>query len=331
MNGIKTAIGTKEDISTAVAIIKGGGVVAFPTETVYGLGANAFSEEAVKEIFKAKGRPSDNPLIVHIPSVNWLNLVAKNVPDIALKLFKKFSPGALALVLEKSDNIPEIVTAGLPTVAVRIPKHDIALKLIEECGVPISAPSANISGLVSPTKASHVFADFNGKIPLILDGGDSEVGIESTVLDLTKNPPIILRPGAITADMLLKVLPKVLTHKGEVLIAQSPGMKYKHYSPKCEAVSATLFSVALNEYKKALNNGKSPVIIWCNPQGAEGAEVINLGGNAGECMHNLFAVLREAEVKYNYIILQYFEESEREFTALNNRIIKAVNGVVLRA
>jgi len=227
----------KTALVKAAEIIKGGGTVAFPTETVYGLGADALNAEAVKKIFEAKGRPSDNPLIVHIADEKQLLSVVKVLPALAAYLIDRFMPGPLTLVLEKAESIPDEVTAGLKTVAVRIPAHPAAVALIRAAGTPIAAPSANASGSPSPTKASHVYDDLNGKIAYILDGGDCSIGLESTIIDFSVGKPRLLRMGGIPLDELTGLSDGV---EGEIeaLGTESagrplaPGMKYRHYAPK---------------------------------------------------------------------------------------------------
>lgn len=231
-----------ESISIAADILRSGGLVAFPTETVYGLGANALNEKAVSGIFAAKGRPSDNPLIVHVSNIDMVKDLVNNIPELALKLMEMFWPGPLTLIMEKSSRVPEIITAGLSTVAVRMPSHPIALKIIEESKVPVAAPSANISGKPSPTEAKHVIEDLMGKVELIIDGGSSQIGLESTVLDLTVSPPMILRPGGITKEQLEEVIGKVNIDRSILLDRQAdlkpkaPGMKYTHYSPDADVI-----------------------------------------------------------------------------------------------
>jgi len=227
-----------DNIRICAETIKSGGVVAIPTETVYGLGANALDESAVARIFTTKGRESDNPLIAHIADVDDVKSLVSEVPDVFEALANKFWPGPLTLVMKKSDIIPDNVTAGLDTVAVRMPSHKVALELIKACGCPIAAPSANPSGKPSPTKAKHVLHDLNGKIPYILDGGDCRVGVESTVLDISGEGPQILRPGGVTFDELKAVLKDVTSYAQtetdaelESLKPRSPGMKYRHYAP----------------------------------------------------------------------------------------------------
>ena len=222
--------------SDAAEILKKGGLVAFPTETVYGLGADATNEEAVAAIYRAKGRPSDNPLIVHIGTADEIGRYAVEIPDSAWKCAEAFWPGPLTLIVRAKPGVfAPSVTAGLDTVGLRMPAHPAALGLLKTSGLPVAAPSANTSGKPSPTRAEHVAADMGGKIPYILDGGPTGIGIESTVLDLTSEPPAILRPGAVTADMLRPVIGEV-SQSAEAADAgeeapRAPGMKYTHYSP----------------------------------------------------------------------------------------------------
>ena len=228
----------QESIQLASELLHEGQLVAFPTETVYGLGADATNAEAVLSIFKAKGRPADNPLIVHIYEIAQMDRLCA-VPDEAIPLMEAFWPGPLTMLFNKYPLIPDEVTAGLSTVAVRMPSHPVAAALLRACGLPVAAPSANSSGKPSPTLASHVMEDMHGKIPLILDGGPCEVGVESTVLDLCHGTPTILRPGGITREMLESVLHAPVALAGSILRplkadekALSPGMRYKHYAPK---------------------------------------------------------------------------------------------------
>ncbi|NMA68810.1 MAG: threonylcarbamoyl-AMP synthase [Desulfitobacterium sp.] len=223
----------KEWIQKAANLIREGQLVALPTETVYGLGANALDPEACKKIFQVKGRPQDNPLIVHISNLNMVEKLVEEWTDQSALCAEKFWPGPLTLVLNKNNLVPDVVSGGLRTVALRMPKHPVALQVIQEAGVPIAAPSANLSGKPSPTKGTHVWRDLKGKIPLILDAGPSSVGLESTVLDLTGKTPTILRPGGVTKEELEKVLGTVeidSLRKGQA--PKSPGMKYRHYAPQ---------------------------------------------------------------------------------------------------
>lgn len=226
-------------IETAAAVLRRGGLVAFPTETVYGLGANALDPAAVEKIFAAKGRPPDNPLIAHIADrANLDGLVRRVSPEAGL-LMERFWPGPLTLVLPRNAAVPAVVSAGLPTVAVRMPDHPVARALIRAAGVPLAAPSANTSGKPSPTEAAHVLSDLRGRIEAILDGGPCEVGVESTVVDLSGPVPVLLRPGGVTLEDLERVLPQVETAPelgAEIRHPLSPGMKYTHYKPSAEVL-----------------------------------------------------------------------------------------------
>ena len=229
----------KRVLEEAAHVLRLGGLVAFPTETVYGLGCDAFNGDAATKVFEAKGRPRDNPLIIHLSSTDQLNQVASDVPDEAYGLVKKFWPGPLTLILRKSPNVPPEVTGGRDTVAVRMPAHPVALGLIDELGRPIAAPSANKAGRPSPTKADHVVEDFGGSpmVDLILDGGPTFFGIESTIVDLTKDPPVLVRPGPYSVDEISAALGKEIEVPGfarglgEAVEAIAPGAKYRHYAP----------------------------------------------------------------------------------------------------
>ena len=231
-----------DDIELAGKILAAGGLVAFPTETVYGLGANALNENSVKNIYKAKGRPSDNPLIVHIAKKEDIIPLVKEVTPKAQALIDTFFPGALTIILPKSELVGNVVSGGLDTVAVRMPANEIAHRVIEAAHCPIAAPSANTSGLPSPTRAKYVIDDMAGKIDAIIDGGDCEYGVESTVITLASDVPTILRPGAVTKEMLEDVIGEVVVANAVLHgmkdneTAQSPGMKYKHYAPKARVV-----------------------------------------------------------------------------------------------
>lgn len=231
-----------EVIQTAAKILQEGGLVAFPTETVYGLGGNGLDSAACEKIYIAKGRPSDNPLILHISEFEELNPIVGEISPAAQKLMDAFWPGPLTMVFPKSEIVPEKATGGLDTVAVRFPSHPVARAIIRAAGLPIAAPSANSSGKPSPTRASHVEFDLNGKIDMIVDGGAAEWGLESTIVDVSGEVPMILRPGAVTKEMMEKVVgtveidPAILTKPAADLKPKAPGMKYTHYSPKAEVV-----------------------------------------------------------------------------------------------
>ncbi len=244
-------------LEPAARALRDGKLVAFPTETVYGLGANALDDKAVASIFKAKGRPADNPLIVHVASVEDIVPLTRELPAVAKRLFEKFSPGPLTLILKRSDAVPDLVTAGLDTVAVRIPSHPVARRLIELANVPVAAPSANRSGRPSPTRGWHVEHDLAGRIPYIVEAGDCEFGLESTVVDVTGEQPVVLRPGALSHEAILAVTGQVSGHHRLTLIGEdaprSPGMKYRHYAPAASVMIANGESVeARAKYATAL-------------------------------------------------------------------------------
>lgn len=230
---------SSEDFALAAQLLREGKLVAFPTETVYGLGGDAYDKTASARIYAAKGRPSDNPLIVHIAEIGELEKLAVNIPEEAYLLAEKFWPGPMTMILNRKDTVPKETTGGLDTVAIRMPSHPIARRLIIESGLPIAAPSANASGRPSTTKAKHVIEDLDGKIDMIIDGGSSDIGLESTIVDLTVKPALILRPGYITKEMLQEVLPDIGYDKAvlkrvrdDTIVAKAPGMKYRHYAPK---------------------------------------------------------------------------------------------------
>lgn len=249
----------EKDIALAGEIIRNGGLVAFPTETVYGLGANALDEKAVKSIYRAKGRPSDNPLIVHIAEKEDIIPLVREVTPQAQAVIDAFFPAPLTIILPKSEKIGSVVSGGLDTVAVRMPQNETAHRLIKAAGVPVAAPSANTSGLPSPTKAKYVIDDMMGKINAIIDGGDCEFGVESTVLTLAGDTPVILRPGAVTKEMLEKILGRVEVARAVTEgmkkdeTALSPGMKYKHYAPKAKVI---IINASKEKYEKFVNMQK---------------------------------------------------------------------------
>lgn len=230
----------EKSLNEAKRLINDGQVVAIPTETVYGLAANAFDEDAVKKIFIAKGRPSDNPLIVHIAKLEDLAPLVREIPEKVKIMAEKFWPAPLTMIMKKSEKISNVVSGNLDTVAVRLPKSQFARDIIESCGVPLAAPSANLSGSPSPTNAKYVFDDMNGRIPLIIDGGSSEIGVESTVISFAEDPPRLLRPGGVTLEEMTELIGEivvddaVLNQLQEGAVAASPGMKYKHYAPTAD-------------------------------------------------------------------------------------------------
>ena len=244
-------------LSLSAELLKNGEVVGIPTETVYGLAANAFDEDAVKKIFIAKGRPSDNPLIVHIAKFEDLAPLVREIPEKVKVMAEKFWPAPLTMIMKKSDRISNVVSGNLDTVAVRMPKSEAARAIIKNCGLPLAAPSANLSGSPSPTNAKYVFEDMNGRIPLIIDGGNCEIGVESTVISFAENPPRLLRPGGVTLEEMTAVIGEivvddaVLNKLEEGAVASSPGMKYKHYAPKADI---TLIKSTFEEFKAFIEN-----------------------------------------------------------------------------
>lgn len=324
----------KKNVATAAEVIKNGGVVAFPTETVYGLGANALDERAVEKIFLAKGRPNDNPLIVHVYSKSQIKQIACDLSKDAEKIIDKLLPGSLTLVLKKRSCIPSNVTAGLDTVAVRMPKSREAREFIKACGVPIAAPSANRSGRPSPTTAEQVAEDMDGRLPVILSGKPCRVGIESTVLDLTGDNPKILRPGIVSATAIEKVISKKVNYLNEnapTAKLNSPGLRYKHYAPLCEM----LLNIDGDEekilklYNIAKEQGKRTVILLGSDklENLDGVECVCLGNTDAECARNLFGMLRKLEKKYDLIIAVWMRKGEVADSVLNRLIRSAGHNI----
>lgn len=338
-----------ELISCAAAYILEQRLVAFPTETVYGLGANALDSTAVARIFVAKGRPPTDPLIVHLASVDDLPLVARNIPPIAFLLARTFWPGPLTLVLPKQHAIPGNVTAGLETVAVRVPAHPVALALLNACGVPIAAPSANRFGSVSPTTAEHVLADLGDQVDLILDGGTTMIGVESTVLDLTGAPAKILRPGGITLEALEGVIGNMVVYADpvneltSVLVPQrSPGLLAKHYAPRAE-----LLLVRIPDIDRALEKIHRLVHLYLAEGGRVGlllveedapffqglpVKVFSLGsaGDLEEVAHNLYAGLRKLDEQGVDVIVTREYGKQGLGLAIRDRLIRAASRVITR-
>lgn len=321
-------------LDEAAEKLAAGGLVAFPTETVYGLGANALNEKAVANIFVAKGRPQDNPLIVHVSDREMLQKVVKFIPERAEHLMDAFWPGPLTMIFEKSDLIPITVTAGLNTVAVRMPSHPVALSLIQKSGVPVAAPSANLSGSPSTTKAEHVIADLTGKVDYIIDGGACAVGLESTVLDLTGEVPQILRPGGVGIEALEQVLGEVSYEpalKDSRQVPKSPGMKYRHYAPKAElflvdAGDRELIEKHLDTYRQ---DGKKSGVLSCGGH-YEADILLDCGRTAEDYARNLFDMLRKMdELGAEVILAELPKDSGGIVPALKNRLLKAAGGQVL--
>ncbi len=330
-------------VAQAAEELKGGGLVVFPTETVYGLGANAFDADAVRRIFKAKGRPQDNPLIVHIAKMEQLRDVAAEVSGTARRLMERFWPGPISVIVKKSARIPDAVSAGLGTVAVRMPENDLAREIIARAGIPVAAPSANISGKPSPTLARHAYEDLCGKVPLIIDGGPCRVGVESTVVDATGDIPVILRPGDITPEMIRQAVGNVRVHHGVMSEAQkdevcaSPGMKYRHYAPKA---NVTVFTGDKKEVAKCVNfryhsdsmQGKTAVVLCLDECAGLYPEcrILPLGRDAGEAEAALFRTLREID-EQGFDAEYFHAQEEKMGLAVMNRIIRAAGHRIVAA
>ncbi len=321
-------------ITAAAEILNGGGVVGLPTETVYGLAASAYDDNAIKKVFEAKGRPQDNPLIVHISDLEMLNEVAEDVPEVAYKLAEKFWPGPLTMVLYRNKKIAESVSAGLLTVAVRMPSNEVARDVIKKSGLPLAAPSANASGRPSPTTANHVLADLDGKIDAVLMGNDCDFGVESTVITLVPETPMLLRPGAVTYEQLLKVLPNleisdaVLNELKSDEKAESPGMKYKHYAPKTEA-----FLVEGDGFADFVNKQGNAVAV-CFEEDVDKITVPKLiygsGSDYESLAHSCFAVLREVDKFECERVFIHAPEKDGIGLAVYNRLIRAAAFKVIK-
>ncbi|BEP30252.1 L-threonylcarbamoyladenylate synthase [Helicovermis profundi] len=333
-----------EKIKEAASLLTNGEVVAFPTETVYGLGANALDESAIKKIFLAKGRPSDNPLIVHINSKNELDKLVNFVPSIAEKLMDAFWPGPLTLIFEKNSNVPKIVTGGLETIAVRMPSHIVARKIIEYSLVPIAAPSANISGKPSPTMCEHVIHDLDGKIASIVCSDSSSIGLESTVLDITGEVPMILRPGGITKEMIESIVGRILIDPAikkkhdQNLIAKSPGMKYRHYSPKADVIvfngsKKNIVKKMKIELENYLKKGKKVGLMCTEEILSQINDVFSISLGSIKDMdlvgNKLFYVLREFDkLDIDIIFAEGFSE-EGIGSAIMNRLNKSAGNNII--
>lgn len=327
------------DLDEAAEVLRKGGLVAFPTETVYGLGANAMDKEASKKIYAAKGRPSDNPLIVHIAHKEDIEVLADEVPEMAHRLADVFWPGPLTIILKKKEYVPMETTGGLNTVAIRLPANPIARELISRSGVFVAAPSANISGKPSPTKAEHVIKDLTGKIDIIIDGGKATLGLESTIVDLSEEKPMILRPGCITKEMLENVIgsigydPAILNGApSQDIKPKAPGMKYRHYAPEG---SLTIYSGEIHAVIDAINKAAKEKCDKGFKVGIISTEetkdsypygiVKTIGSRKDEASiaAGLYAILREFdELHTEYIYTESFTEN-RFGQAIMNRLLKA--------
>ncbi len=322
----------ENEINEAGKIIRNGGLVAFPTETVYGLGASAFDADAAKKIYAAKGRPSDNPLIVHICDKAQIADIAAEIPNAAQIVIDKFMPGPVTIILKKKSVVPDDVTAGLDTVAIRFPAHETAQRLIAAAGVPIAAPSANLSGKPSPTKAKHVIKDMTGRIDAIIDGGDCNVGVESTIVDFTGERPVILRPGGVTYDDLkaqgieVEIDKNILQSIAPDEVPKCPGMKYKHYAPNAEVTVVEGEKNAVQKkIKELLNetNGKIAGVLTMYGADYDNAVILSAGNTNKEYAKNLFSALREFDELGVEVVFAEFSEKDGYGLAVKNRLYKA--------
>ncbi|NMP37373.1 MAG: threonylcarbamoyl-AMP synthase [Clostridiales bacterium] len=318
-------------IAEVAEILKNGGIAAIPTETVYGLAAGAFDVKAVENIFIAKGRPQDNPLIVHIADFDSINELVSSLPDSARILAKKFWPGPLTMILPKSDKVPLVVTAGLDTVAVRMPSHPVAAAIIRASGLPLAAPSANLSGKPSPTNARYVIEDLNGRVDAIADGGDCSAGVESTVISLAGDVPRVLRPGVITVEQLRSVLGDVIVDKAVLSQPEkgakvmSPGMKYKHYAPKAKI---TIINSSLERYIEYINENateNTAALCFDGEERLMPLKCVTYGGeNDGMAQaHRLFDALRELDEIGAQTVFARCPSSDGVGLAVYNRLLRA--------
>lgn len=317
-------------IAEAARIIKKGGLVAFPTETVYGLGANALNHRACLKLFKAKNRPFDDPLIVHIANKEDVFKLAREIPDTALKLIDRFWPGPLTLILKKSRLVPKIVTAGLDSVAVRMPANDIALAVIRESRLPIAAPSANLFGRPSPTTAKHVLEDLSGRIDLLVDGGPTQIGVESTILDLSQDCPYLLRPGKISREELEEIISGIKIYDRDKIL--SPGMYPRHYSPKAKVM---LIEGSSDVQVEKINNLAAEFSLqgYCfgilakeenkDKYGEYNVKLLGPDGDLANCATNLFSALREFDRQGVNIIFVEGVKEEGVGLAIMDRLRKA--------
>lgn len=316
-------------VQKAASVLRDGGLAAIPTETVYGLAANALDSKAVSKIFRVKGRPADNPLIVHIADLETLPSLARKIPQAAYDLAEAFWPGPLTMILPKKEIIPDIVTVGLDTVAIRFPSHPVAAAIIKESGLPIAAPSANLSGSPSPTNARRCIQDLSGKIELIVDGGDCSIGVESTVITLAGDTPRLLRPGFVTLEQLCGVLGDVAVDKAvlskleEGAKAASPGMKYKHYAPKARVI---LLDGKEEDFIRFVNS-RTEKNVWALVFGEESRALTKpfliIGSTPEEQARNLFECLRELDDKGAETVYARCPQKTGVGMAVYNRIVRA--------
>jgi L-threonylcarbamoyladenylate synthase len=330
-------------IAQAADALRRGGLVAFPTETVYGLGANALSAEAVDRIFAAKERPASDPIIVHLYAMEQLEQVAVHVPELARRLAAEFWPGPLTMVLNRSESIPANVSAGRPTVAVRMPRHPVALTLLRATDLPVAAPSANRFARPSATTAAHVLEDLGGRVDVVLDGGPTFIGLESTVLDLTKETPTVLRPGGVTLEMLRDVIPNVQlvskyleSHQDGI---EAPGMLLRHYSPRADVLLFSgpperVISAMQAQARALVELGKRPGILAMDDEAASFADlpvqIIRLGNTLEAVGHNLFQGMRELDAQGVDAILVHNFDAAGMGAAINDRLRRAAEGKMIQ-
>lgn len=328
----------ENSIKTAGKIIADGGLVAFPTETVYGLGANAYMPDSVKKIYEAKGRPDDNPLIVHISDLDGIDKLARDINDNAKALIHAFMPGPFTIILKKSDAVPYDVTAGRETVGIRFPENETAQRFIKSAGVPVAAPSANLSGKPSPTKAEHVIDDMTGRIDAVIDGGACTVGVESTIVDASGEIPVLLRPGGISYEEICDVVPetRIDSHILESLQDGEkplcPGMKYKHYSPEADV---TVVEGDMKAVKKKItelleeNEDKICGVLTMSNNGYDSAVILCGGETNREFAKNLFSHLREFDRLGVEMVFAEFESRDGYGLAIKNRLYKSAGHKVI--
>lgn len=327
-------------IAEAGEILKDGGLVAFPTETVYGLGANALLDDSVRKIYEAKGRPSDNPLIVHISDIDEMTALVRDINGNAKALICAFMPGPFTVILKKSELVPDTVTAGMDTVAIRFPENETAQRLIRAAGVPVAAPSANLSGKPSPTKSVHVIDDMQGRIDAIIDGENCEVGVESTIVDASGDVPVLLRPGGISYEEICEVVPEtiidehILNSLSEGEKPLCPGMKYKHYSPEADV---TVVEGEMKAVKKKIdellkdNSDKICGVLTMSENAYDSAIILSGGTTNKQYAKLLFSNLREFDRLGVEVVFAEFESRDGYGLAIKNRLYKAAAHKVLKA
>ncbi len=320
---------SEKGIDTAAMLLKAGEVVAIPTETVYGLAANAYNEAAVRKIFAAKGRPCDNPLIVHISDISMISDIAASVPELAVKCAERFWPGPLTMIMPKAERIPLVTSGGLDTVGIRFPSNIYARRIIDKCGFPLAAPSANLSGSPSPTNAQRVFEDMNTRISAIVDGGESDVGVESTVISFENDGIRILRPGKVSYEDLVTVTDNVLVDHGvlervsDSERVRSPGMKYKHYAPKAEVI---LLDGSTKEYIKYVKENAREgcfCLVFDESEAVDGVGYLTYGDSADEQAHWLFERLRQFDGMGAKMVFAHCPSKSGVGLAVYNRILRS--------